>query len=142
MTVHFPPPHAGKEVLDEFLSEVEMNVELYTEENRKRLERALRRVRFCSFLRGLNFTYRELLDDRRGHYSWCPYSKWIDGAIPEHVWHRDLEIWNALPEKIIYSEDFPSQKTLRKRKILKKFDKVLKFMHNRIDSSKRWILHK
>lgn len=116
MTVHFPPPHAGKEVLNEFLSEVEMNVELYTEENKKRLERALRRVKLCSLLRGLNFTHRELLDDRRGHYSWCPYNMWMEGTIPEHVWHRNLEAWESLPEKIIYSEDFPSQKILRKKK--------------------------
>lgn len=56
-------------------NKLEEDVSEWGLEQDKRLTKALRLIRLCAFLRGLNYPFT---DKVRGHYIWCPYEHWID----------------------------------------------------------------
>lgn len=56
-------------------------------ENEERFPRALRRVRWCAFLRGFLNPFSNAL--ALPHYSWCPFEHWMSTTQKEVFKHEN-----------------------------------------------------
>lgn len=104
--VHIPklpdPRGLTSAQVDAMLTEREEYVQWASEENERRLDAAMFRIKLCTQMKSFAATARGRVHDLSSHYSWCPAPLWYDlwdrmdreGAfIDTDKAYDDLQFW-------------------------------------------------
>lgn len=66
------PVEQARALIEQFIKDFEE----VNQENTKRFDKAIKRIRWCAFLRGFSDPFALDPVGLRHHYSWCPAKEW------------------------------------------------------------------